>query len=217
MPQPQLSLEAQKVLAYMAQRPAEIMDFAEIADELKMKRGAVELAVAQLKHQRHGSVLPTIGPRGQALRARDAYLPADSDARKGYAPVEHPDYSQPPPKAPPLEMRGSKIQKARAGKKAATRAKREAARAEKKQRRIAANHAVLHAGEARRGEAADRRLKRIEEMSKAVPDAIHERIAEKRAPEARKAQAEAAAKEPKPDDAPKRKDLTAAKEAMKNG
>lgn len=79
------------VLDWLAKQPAKVFDFADIAEALKMKRGKVEDVIVDLKHQRFGAPLALVAPDGTRLRARHAFLPHDSVARTGYAPVEPAD------------------------------------------------------------------------------------------------------------------------------
>lgn len=90
-----LSPDAKVVLDYLCRRPAAILDFADIADDMKMPRARVEEAVAQLRHQRHGQVLATYAPWGEALPLRRAYLPATAPLRGEYPPLEHPELKRP--------------------------------------------------------------------------------------------------------------------------
>jgi hypothetical protein len=79
------------VLDWLARAPCRVYDFAELADALKMKRGAVEQVLRDLQHQRFGSVLKLRAPDGLPLRSRHAFLPHDSAARVGYPACAPPD------------------------------------------------------------------------------------------------------------------------------
>lgn len=72
------------VLDWLCRQPARVFDFVEVADATKLKRGKIEIVLRDLQHQRFGAVLKLQTPDGLPLRSRHAFLPAGSEARKGY-------------------------------------------------------------------------------------------------------------------------------------
>lgn len=76
------------VLDWLCRQPARVFDFVEVSDACKIKRGKVEIVLRDLQHQRFGAVLKLQTPDGLPLRSRHAFLPAGSEARKGYPAVE---------------------------------------------------------------------------------------------------------------------------------
>lgn len=79
------------VLDWLCRQPARVFDFVEVADATKIKRGKIEIVLRDLQHQRFGAILKLQTPDGLPLRSRHAFLPAGSEARKGYptcAPFE---------------------------------------------------------------------------------------------------------------------------------
>lgn len=99
-----MKLEHRAVLDWLARRPAQVFDFAEVAREMNIKRGVAEEAIIALKHPRNGAHLIGVGPDGTQLRARHAYLPPHADIRKDYPAMEHPPHrpeKQRPPALPP--------------------------------------------------------------------------------------------------------------------
>lgn len=110
---------ALQVLRWLAQQPAAIYDFAVVADAIGQPRAQVEAAIRRLQHETTGCALSRVGPKGEKLRPRHAYLPDPSEGRK-FALA-------PPP--PPGAAKGIDRIKVRASKDiaaSAARAKREA-------------------------------------------------------------------------------------------
>jgi len=106
--------EYRTVLDWLCRQPARVYDFSEIADALKLKRGFVEKAIESLRHQRSGCILSVVGPFGEPLRSRHAYLPKDAPIRKEYPPLEHPELKpaeQAPRPLKPSEVRSAHKQK----------------------------------------------------------------------------------------------------------
>lgn len=85
-----ISAVARLVLQWLCKQPAQVFDFSDVADGVKLKRGIVQQAINELRTGRTGDHLKAIGPDGLRLRARHAYLPATSPERSNYPALEHP-------------------------------------------------------------------------------------------------------------------------------
>lgn len=152
------------VLDWLCRQPAQVFDFADVADQLKMKRGEIEKVIGDLRHQRFGALLALRGPDGLKLRDRHAYLPHASPARAGYAPV------------PELPATAAEHPTITAMKKAQVEAKEQAARAEVERKAEIAQRGAIH--EAFRKRKLDARAKVVESRRAELDHRYHTGYAE---------------------------------------
>jgi hypothetical protein len=173
--------EYRAVLDWICRQPARVYDFSEIAEALKLKRGFVEKALTELKHQRCGCILSVVGPFGEPLRSRHAYLPASAPIRKEYPALEHPELK--PAAMEPKPLKPSEIRSANKHKR---KLEMLARRAEKKLLRRRADLTIM-------GDAQAKREERLANKRKLV-DEGEVRLAAVKAPEAPKESPKPAAK-----------------------
>lgn len=161
-----LTADAKVVLDYLCRRPAAILDFADIADDMQLPRARVEEAVSMLRHQRYGPILSSFAPWGEMLPTRRAYLAPDAKIRGDYPTLEHKPIERPRAhvvqKPSPTDARNA------AAKKNAEEVRQ--ARLADKQRRLDASDLILANIKAEEERRAARKAENLAAQAKVVAD-----------------------------------------------